>query len=350
VGSRVGTTPVPSIPQIALCTTNIPASVSFFSSVFGFADAGGTVASGELVARLHELEGETACIAWWMVGRQDFVQLELIHHTNPTQRPLPESWKPSDLGWCRWGVAVPDFDDTLTRVGLAGLALMGPVMEIDGLRRACIRDPYVGTVIEIMEEGATLPGGIRSSFFNLAPAIVYVTLVVADLIAARRFFIETVGLREESIVLHTPAMEALWGTGGALRKVTVVGGGDMFVELVEYADESHNPDMDDRRLSDQGFMNIAIGYRQRGLLDELYERIEAAGYPTRGAPMDHPSWSTTYVRDDQNNSVEVLAIDREFDRLLGFEPTQGMMHAPAWPSTGLAPIRADRVASGSDGA
>jgi len=68
--------------------------------VLGFADAGGRTSWSERVGLMQGLgEGPAGITMWWLVGRQDFFQLELFHHTRPAQRPLPGDWRPSDLGW-----------------------------------------------------------------------------------------------------------------------------------------------------------------------------------------------------------------------------------------------------------
>ena len=149
-------------------------------------------------------------------GRQDFVQLEVFHHTTPAQRPLPDDWRPSDHGWVRWGLAVPDFDAALERLRGMGIATLSEPAERDGLRRACFRDPDVGVIVEVMEDGAALAGGIRPRHYDLVPALVYAAVSVPDLDRARAFFVDTLGLAEEPAeLLHDDASEALWGLEGA---------------------------------------------------------------------------------------------------------------------------------------
>jgi len=81
--------------------------------VLGFSSAGGRPRWGAHAARLQELPtgDDTYVMLWWLVGRQRFGgQIELFHHTSPAQRPRRPDWQPSDLGWSRFGVVVPDFD------------------------------------------------------------------------------------------------------------------------------------------------------------------------------------------------------------------------------------------------
>ena len=78
----------PRFAQIALCTTDVPRSVQLYTEVFGFADAGGRALWGERIARMQALGDDTAFVFWWLVGRQDMLQLELFHHTTPRQRAV----------------------------------------------------------------------------------------------------------------------------------------------------------------------------------------------------------------------------------------------------------------------
>src|SRR5207245_8778920 len=132
----------------------------------------------------------------------------------------------------RFGIAVPDFDGALGRLRGLGVETLTEPAERHGLRRVCFRDPGFGTIVEIMEEGAALPGGVRPRFYDLVPAVVYAAVSVADLDRARRFFVETLGLAEESAdVLHGPESEALWGLEGATREAFVVRAGDVYLEV-----------------------------------------------------------------------------------------------------------------------
>jgi hypothetical protein len=98
---------------------------------------------GEFPARVQELPtgDDTHAMMWWLVGRQDFVQIELFHHTSPRLRPRRPGWRPCDLGWVRFGIVVPDFDLTVHRVREARLATMTAPVGAHGSRRVCFREP-----------------------------------------------------------------------------------------------------------------------------------------------------------------------------------------------------------------
>lgn len=325
----------PQLAQIALCTTDVPRSVQLYTEAFGFAEAGGKVLWGERVAQIQALGGDAAFVLWWLVGRQDLVQLEFFHHTTPRQRAAADR-APNDHGWSRFGIAVPDFDPALERLHALGIGLLCAPIVHDSLRRACFRDPYTGVLVEVLEEGAATPGGIRPRFYDLVPALVYAAISVPELGAARRFFIETLGLAEEAETeLHPPELEALWGLAGAKRESFVARGGDVYLEVICYDEPAGRPLPDDRLLSDRGFMNVALGYREQPALAAAYERVVANGYRDNfRAPKVAGG---TYLNDGQGNTLEILLAARELDPAFGFAPHPLFRRAPAWPQPSVGP-------------
>jgi catechol 2,3-dioxygenase-like lactoylglutathione lyase family enzyme len=321
----------PRIAQVALTTTDLPATLRLYTEVFGFAQSGGEIFWGPWLS-VQALGPDAAAAVWWLVGRQDLVQLEIFEYSAPESRPLPADWRPCDQGWVRWGVTVPDFDPTLERLRGLGIATVAePRAFADGLRRVCFRDPQIGVMVEVIEEGSALAGGIRPRHYDLVPAIVYATVSVADLDAARSFYLGTVGLEEVDEPLHTPAMEELWGLLGARAEGFVARGGDVLLEVVSYQGPPGRPRPEDRALSDQGMMNIAVAHRDRPSLERLYERLVGAGYRANTELLPGAAGGT-YLEDGQGNSFEILAVPREFDRLFGFVPKPRFDPVPLWPA------------------
>jgi catechol 2,3-dioxygenase-like lactoylglutathione lyase family enzyme len=317
-----------SLAQVALCTNNLVRSVEFLSTCFGFKDAHGEIVWGEDVARIQGVGERASCCIWWLVGRQSFLQLEIIQHAVPHQKPLRADWRPSDIGWTRWGVAVPDLDGSLALARTFGAEpLTAPLKFGDGTRRVCVRDPFVGCFIEIIEDGPHVPGGVRARHHDAEPAILYASLSVPDLAAAREFWTTSMGLQPvDEVDLHSPEMEQLWGLAGAVREVAVLRAGDRYVELVEYKDPVGRPHPPGYLVSDQGIMNIAIGFRERGAFDGLIERLAILGVSpfTPIPPAGGPAGGYIYAPDGA--SVELLTMDARFDASFGFIPrsTTGM--------------------------
>jgi len=327
------------IAQLAFCTNDLPQTIRFYTEVFGFAGAGGNVVWGRWLADIQGLGDDAATAIGWLVGRQDLFQLEFFNHTLPAPRELPPDWRPSDYGWVRWGLTVPDFEPALQRLCRAGVTTITEPQVHNGLRRVCFRDPFTQIVVEIMEDGSALPGGIRPRHYDLVPAVVYATLSVADLDRACRFYVDTLGLSHDGVALHNDEMEALWGLSGARSESFVVSAGDIYLEVVRYDDPAGRPRPTDYRLSDQGFMNIAVGSRLRAQSEALIERVRASGYRVN-AELPGVAAGGTYVADGDGNSVEVICAPREFDSTFGFSPQPALLRPPSWPAATTGPAEA----------
>ncbi len=317
----------PKIAQLAFCTSDLPQSVRLYSEAFGFAPAGGNMVWGQWLADIQDLGEDAATAIAWLVGRQDLLQLEFFNHTLPRPRPLADDWRPSDLGWVRWGLTVPDFEPALERLGALGVSTITEPGMFDGLRRVCFRDPGTNIVVELLEDGTGVPGGVRPRFYDLAPAVVYATLSVPDLEAAREFYLGTLGLLEDGVTLHTREMERLWGLPGAESDSFVAHGGDVYLEVVRYEQPVGRRRPEDHRLSDQGFMNIAVGSRVRAESEAMIERARADGYRVN-ADMPGVAAGGTYMSDGHGNSIEVISAPREFDSTFGFAATAAVAASP----------------------
>ncbi len=317
------------ICQIAMCTNSIPATTRLFTTGLGFASAGGRPLWGQRLADIQGLpSGEaTATSLWWLVGRQDFMQLELFTHTTPGQRPLPDSWRPSDLGWVRWGAVVDDFDRALTGLERCGVETITAPVADDGPRRVCFREPGAQVIVELIERDHAAPTSDRQAFYDLGAAVRYVTASVSDLAATRALFLAA-GLTDGA-GLHRPGDEARWGLDGAQGQVAVLTDGDVDLELVAYSDPVGAPKPDGYLLSDQGFMNVALGFRDRRELNDAFDALLAAGCTSPTRPPEVAGG--TYVTTPGNLSIEMLVAPREVDPEYGFTPLPTFPRPLIWP-------------------
>lgn len=307
--------------QVALCTSDMPRTIRTFVEVLGFSSAGGRPRWGQHAARLQELPtgDDTYVMLWWLVGRQEFGgQIELFHHTSPAQRPRRADWRPSDLGWSRFGIVVPDFDATLRRLGAAGYATMTEPIEVDGHRRVCFREPGADVIVEIMEEDPSLPAASSGSSAPQS-GLAYVTVSVSDLDAARRYFGKVFGFPEiEPDTIHRPEHEILWGLDGASRTCAVFQTGDVLLEAVQYETPTPKPPPADALLSDQGIMNVAMGYRERSAVVDTVAAAESAGASTTGTVPD--TTGSVYLRIADGISVELFLVPVGLDSSYGLVP------------------------------
>jgi catechol 2,3-dioxygenase-like lactoylglutathione lyase family enzyme len=253
------------------------------------------------------------------LDQQGFFQMELFQYQTPKARPKRADWRPSDIGYSILSVHVDDFDSTLTRLAALGSRPLGPTLGEGGRRRVCVADPD-GVLVEIMEDDPRTSEPIVRTFPEFGVAMRSVRLSVPDLGRSRRFFVDTLGMKPMgSDVLHGAEHEALWGLAGAKREVEVLAIGDMWLELVQYADPLGRPWPEDYRLCDQGVLNIGLGSRDKGDYERNRDAVGAAGYHLE-TPGPIEFLTCLYVLDDQGFSVELTYIAHEADEEFGFIP------------------------------
>jgi catechol 2,3-dioxygenase-like lactoylglutathione lyase family enzyme len=309
------------IIQLGMNTADMAGSLRLFSEVLGFANAGAQALWGAPI-RVQGLDEHDRALMWWMVGRQPRFQLEFFHHTRPLQRPLRADWRPNDLGWVRVGAAVTDFDIAFRGLAANGLTPLAQPSTVNGLRRVSFREPYIGSVIEIMEDGPALPW--RPSTADKGPFVVYAATSVADLDAALRHYRDTLDMVIEPLEeLHNPENEAAWGLGGARRRGFLAHRNDVRIEVVEYLEPRGRPRPGDYRTSDQGIVNFALGSRSTAEVEQVLGRLRDAGHvPPHTIRAE--GIVAGYITDS-GYEVEVAALPSELDSYLGFIPSSPFM-------------------------
>lgn len=320
----------PVLCQVAFSVTDLKRTHQWYRDVFGFLPSGGTLLfRGPSASRVQGLS-KAASTCWWLVDQQDFFQLEMFKFKHPKAKPLPENWRPCDIGYNMVGLHVINFDAALDRLAAAGTKPLTDPMGDRGERRVCVRDPE-GVLLEVMEDDPRCPGAPERLRPEEPVATRSITLSVPDLEKSRRFFVDTLGLTEANgLTLHRPEHEALWGLDGAKRKTLLLWAGDFLVEIVQYLDPVGKSWPNGYRISDQGILNIAVGYRDRVDFDTLYDRISSAGYKGNCKPLKLPSGGVVYINDDQGFSVETLYIMNWSEGLFGFRPKTFSFEAKAW--------------------
>ena len=318
----------PSLCQVAFSVVDLRRTHAWYREVLGFLPAGGTnLFAGPLTSRVQGLP-RAASTCWWLVDRQDFFQLELFEFRSPPARPLPLEWRPCDIGYTSVGVHVAHLDATLRRAERAGSGPLGGPIGRPGTRRACVRDPD-GVLVELMEDDprAAAP---RARPRPHAPSVARsVTLSVPDLERSRGFFCDVLGLGVSAgMELHGPEHEAMWSLEGARRSSLVLVAGDFLLELVQYEDPVGRPWPPGYRISDQGLLNVAFGFRTWAGLESAYQRCVAAGHEGNSRPLRFGAWSVVYVDDDQGFSVELLHVAPWFESRMGFRPRRTPRFAP----------------------
>lgn len=328
----------PSIIQLVLGSDNLPLCKHIYSTVFGFAGAGERLIYSEHNGEVMALGPRGGALVAYMVGCQELMQLEFWTHTTPPQHPLPIDWHPNDIGFCRFGIAVPDFVATLERLAESEIEVITRPIERDGLRRVCFRDPTVGIPVEIMEDGPGLPGD-RIRYHALDAAVVYASVSVSDLASAVNFFSDVVGLEPFDVELHTADDERLWGLPDAKRRTRILRGGSTFLELVEYQSPVGRPRPVPDPLNCQGFKTVAVGYRDPNATSEIFDRVKAAGLTwTVKEPASFVGGN--HVVGEVAHHLKTLSVPHELERAFGYSPESQKWWRP--------PTSGNRLAVGPD--
>jgi catechol 2,3-dioxygenase-like lactoylglutathione lyase family enzyme len=256
----------------------------------------------------------------WFVDQRNFFQFELFDFAAPPVRPRPNGWRPCDIGYTTIGIHVADLDAALARLDEIGTVPLTPPFGEAGHRRVCVVD-LDGVLLELMEDDPQTPIRVDRPRADIPAAARSVTLSVPDIDRARRFWVETLGLREASdTVLHGPEHEALWGLKGASRKTMLLYANDFWVEVVQYSEPVGHPWPHDYRMSDQGIFNVGLASRDPDTFHQVCDRVAGAGYQME-IPSRRPDLEVQYVMDDQGFSVQINHNAEALDEFLGFRPT-----------------------------
>ena len=200
----------PPLNQVALSVVDLAATERWFREGLGFFPAGGSRAMmrGPLASSVQGLP-RVASTCWWLVGRNQWFQLELFQFERPLARLMPHDFRPCDIGYTRIGVWVADFDQALTRLTRLGTPPRTPPVGPAGTRRACVRNPD-GVYVEIMEDDPLSGAGLNAARSSCPVALRSVTLSVPDLARSEAFF-AGLGLGRSEVALRAREHESLWG-------------------------------------------------------------------------------------------------------------------------------------------
>lgn len=137
---------------------------------------------------------------------------------------------------------------------------------------------------------------------------------VADMERSLSFYRDLLGLELifDSDLDDIPALNAVVGMDKARGRVTWLRAGDTMIELWQWDHPEGRSLPDDYRPADRGVTHYAL---ETDDVDELYQRIVAAGYPANSEPLDLGLHKTTYVRGPDGEIIEILE-DRATDEWL----------------------------------
>ena len=312
------------ICQVAFSALNGPRLREWYANVFGFVKSGKVIFFPPSTGNVQGIAG-----AWekcsWLIDQQDYFQLEFFQFWSPRSRLKPDNWRPCDIGYNMVGIAVNDFDQVLRNV-CAFSAIDPPTVAGDtGNRRACVMDPE-GNWVEIYERDplTLIEGAITSTVRPEIPAVVRTMRAsVPSLEDARQAYVEAMGLQVvHDFQLHRSEDEALWGLPGARVKALLLRSANFLLELVEYESPTALSWPPGYSLADQGFMNIALGYRDRHDYDRSFGHAVRNGMTPNGKVTDIGVFRVMYVNDQHGFSVEMLNARKAFWSISGFNPRE----------------------------
>ena len=330
------------ICQVAFSALNGPGLREWYANVFGLVKAGKIVFFPPATSTVQGIPG-----AWekcsWLIDRQDYFQLEFFQFWKPHSRLRPEGWRPCDIGYNMLGIAVTDFDQVLRNVAAYSWHQAPRTFGKAGDRRACVADSE-GNLVEIYErDPLTLIEGADTRVCRpeVPAAVRTMRASVPNLEEARDAFVNAMGLQVvEEFQLHNARDEAMWGLKGVKASSLVLRSANFLLELVEYKTPKPGPWPQGYSIKDQGFMNIAFGFRDRDDYDRAFAQATREGMRPNGKVVDLGLGKVMYVNDRHGFSVEMLTVGKRFWSLLGFRPAQAYVeneieiNAPAsevWP-------------------
>tara|TARA_A100001037_G_scaffold298327_1_gene321849 strand:- start:21786 stop:22322 length:537 start_codon:yes stop_codon:yes gene_type:complete len=137
---------------------------------------------------------------------------------------------------------------------------------------------------------------------------------VSDMERSLAFYRDLLGLELvfDSDLDDVPPLNAVVGMDEARGRVTWLRAGDTMIELWQWDSPQGRPLPDDYRPADKGVTHYALEVDD---VDELYERVVAAGFHANTKPLDLGLHKTTYIRGPDDEIIEILE-DRATDEWL----------------------------------
>ncbi len=325
----------PSTPinQVCIVARDAARTARWYTEGLGMLPAGRNVFFGRLTERVQAVPNPLL-LAAWALDRQGFFQVEIFQYRTPRSRPRRQDWTPADWGYSTVGVHVRDFDGALERLAALGSLPYTEPLGPAGERRVCVPDPD-GNLLELLERDPLAELAPPFERPDLDATVRFATVSVGDVEAFCERAEHGLGLVREDLDLHGPEHERLWGLDGAERRSAVLRGGGVALEVVQYERPLGRRWPDGYRLSDLGYMNFAVGFRDTGEFDRWFARAKDAGWTPHGRPLEIGACRVMYLDDPDGFDVEMLRPRRWADRLMGFAPS--MPYAVAEQQVQAAP-------------
>lgn len=307
--------------QIAIATIDLRRSDAFWREGIGFLPSAATrVFRGRTISNLMQVENARTTTRW-VVGRDEYLQIEIWQFENPVSRLMDVDRKPNHVGFSRCGVQVDDFDGTVKRLSEMGYPPLTHPLGEPGNRRVCVRDPD-GIHVELFENDI-LEDVVPPAAYACNAALRSITLTTDDFDATRRFVEQGLGLERADRDLHDDEHEALWGLSGAECQRATYLSGKVLLEVADYSAPSTVPRHPHERLIDQGILNIAFldARSVRGIRQLEDQTLQHGASATER--MVTPLGGCVYVTDPQGFNYELTWASRFLaQKIAGYFPIE----------------------------
>lgn len=303
--------------QLAISSTHLRRSHDWYCSALGFVPAGQPrhreVPGRGLVSGLPE----AALDVWWLLGADDWLQIEMFEFQRPRMRTRKRR-AVNEIGYSTIGLHVADFDAAIERLRRTSGRLLTRALGPRGGRRVCLRDPD-NILIELVERDF-IPTARRARP-ETPVRLNFVTISVHDLERAARFWCDGLGLHLLPLTLHDDEHEDLWGLAGSTANRVVVDAGHCYIELTQYERPTPRWRPAGYLFSDQGILNVALGTSDRDDFVATYRSALEHGYKATSEPYTENGASVVYLTDHDGISVELLYVSPGAMEEIGFVPT-----------------------------
>lgn len=305
--------------QIAISSIDLKRSDQWWREGLGFLPSSSTrLFRGKMLSETSGLP-QAAASTRWLVGQDEWLQIELWQYEKPLARLMPSDYSPLHEGFSRCGIWVKNFEDTLERLRQLSSSPLSPPQGEIGHRRVCVRDPD-GIFVELFESDLSTES---TETYPCNAAFRSMSITTRDLDKSVAFAKSGLGLTQTDN-FHTPEHETLWNLDGANCKLATFRSGPMLLEYVQYLTPHVVPKQQDARLNDQGILNIAFGDPQGNQkIPAMREQaIKAGAYPSLTSYIGKYV-GAVYMTDPQGFSYEFMGAHPGFaQRFTGFIPIE----------------------------
>lgn len=307
----------PHICQVAFSALDAFALRKWYQQVFNFLFSGQTLFFPPGTTNVQGIDGAFERCGWLIDG-QEYFQLEFFQFLRPRSTPRPANRTTADIGYNRLGIYCEDFDAALERAVQLGGTLIGQVIGRYPERLAHLQDPE-GNRLQIFEQDPVEGQALLRP--EMKTAVRSMMLSVPNLDAATQYFTNAFGFQtvDKSQNHHHAEPNC---------KTRLLRGSNFLLELTEFPDAQPWPG--NYCISDQGFMNIALGYQGSDDFDTAFSTACDAGLKANGVPTDIAVFKVMYVNTPDGFSVEMLAARKAFWKLSGFKPTSSYLSNTVW--------------------